>query len=40
MRRFPGALTRGGLLVVLIWPSVAGAQWLNVPRPAIPRTAD
>src|SRR5687768_600456 len=40
MRRIFGALTRRGLLVLLLWPSAAGAQWLNVPRPVIPRTAD
>ena len=40
MRCLLGRLTRGGLLVALLWPAGVAAQWLNVPRLAIPRTAD
>jgi hypothetical protein len=39
--RLMGAITPGAALVaILLWSSDAAAQWLNVPRLAIPRTAD
>ena len=38
--RFLGAIAPGAVLAMLLSGSDAAAQWLNVPRAAIPRTAD